>query len=73
MVTASRNITSIPDFVRGDPEKASQVIIKAVVGGHDYLRTPLGKDCVTALESKNGQLQSDLEATRAIATATDVD
>jgi hypothetical protein len=73
MVAGSRNITSIADFVKGDPDKAAQAIIKAVIGGHDYLRMPLGKDCVTALESKIEQLQRDLEATRPIATATDVD
>jgi len=73
MVGGSRKITSIPDFIKGDPDKAAQAIIKAVIGGHDYLRMPLGPDCVTALESKIGQLQGDLEATRAIATATDVD
>ncbi|KIN02952.1 hypothetical protein OIDMADRAFT_52772 [Oidiodendron maius Zn] len=73
MVTASRNIMSIPDFVKGDPDKAAQAIIEAVIGGHDYLRLPLGQDCVTALESKIGQLQRDLEATKPLATATDVD
>jgi hypothetical protein len=74
MVLGSRNISSIPDFVRGDPDKAAQAIVKAVIEGHDYLRMPLGKDCcVTALESKIGQLQRDLEATRLIATATDID
>lgn len=73
MVTGSRQLTSIPDYVKGDPDKAAQAIIKATVSGYDYLRMPLGKDCVVALESKIGELQRDLEATRAIATATDVD
>lgn len=73
MVNMSRNIKSIPDSVRGDTDKAAQAIIDAVVGGHDYLRMPLGADCVVALESKIGQLQNDLEATRPIATAMDID
>ncbi|TVY62823.1 17-beta-hydroxysteroid dehydrogenase type, partial [Lachnellula suecica] len=73
MVSGSRNITSIPDFVKGDPDKAAHVIVNAVVGGHEYLRMPLGSDCVQALETKIGELQSDLEATRAIATAMDAD
>lgn len=73
IVAGSRNISSIPDFVKGDPDKAAQAIIKAVIGGHDYLRMPLGKDCVTALESKISELLKDLEATRPIATAMDVD
>ncbi|KAK7752141.1 hypothetical protein SLS62_005885 [Diatrype stigma] len=73
MVTGSRGITSIPDFMRGDPDKAARAIIKAVVDGHDYLRMPLGDDCATALEDKIGQLQRDLEATRPVATAMSVD
>ncbi|EXJ92377.1 hypothetical protein A1O3_00927 [Capronia epimyces CBS 606.96] len=72
MVAGSRNL-STPDMCKGDPDKAAQAILKAVVGGHDYLRLPLGVDCVAALESKIGQLQSDLEATRSIAIATAVD
>lgn len=73
MVAGSRQIMSIPDFVKGDPDKAAQAIVKATITGYDYLRLPLGNDCVVALESKIGQLQQDLEATRPIATATDVD
>ncbi|KAL4788074.1 NAD(P)-binding protein [Aspergillus varians] len=73
MVTGSRSITSIPDFFRGDPDKAARAIVQATITGYDYLRLPLGTDCVVALEDKIGQLQRDLEATRAIATATDVD
>lgn len=73
MVVGSRKITSMPDFIRGDPDKAARAIIAAVVGGHSFLRLLLGKDCVTALEYKIGQLQEDLEATRAIASATDID
>ncbi|KAJ6109968.1 Glucose/ribitol dehydrogenase [Penicillium sp. IBT 16267x] len=73
MVVGFRQHTSIPDYFRGDPDKAAQAIIKATVTGYDYLRMPLGKDCVVALESKIAALQRDLEATRAIATGTDVD
>lgn len=73
MLALFQNITSIPDWAKGDPDKAAGAIIKTVIGGHDYLRMPLGNDCVTALESKIGELQSDLEATRPIATAMDTD
>ncbi|KAK2756648.1 hypothetical protein FQN54_005093 [Arachnomyces sp. PD_36] len=73
MVGATKNLMSIADFVKGDPDKAAGAIVKAVAEGHDYLRLPLGKDCVAALESKIGELQRDLDATRSIATATDVD
>lgn len=73
MVTGSRGLTSVPDFVKGDPDKAAQAIVKAVVGGHDYLRMPLGTDCVDALEKKIGELQSDLDSTRSIATNVNVD
>jgi NAD(P)-dependent dehydrogenase (short-subunit alcohol dehydrogenase family) len=74
MVGATKNVMSIPDFVRGDPDKAARAILDAVEGGdYSYLRLPLGKDCVVALESKIGQLQSDLDATREVASSTDVD
>lgn len=73
-LTLHRNwTTSTPDFVRGDPDKAARAIIQATGTGYDYLRLPLGKDCVAALEDKIGQLQNDLEATREIATTTDID
>ncbi len=73
MVSFSRSLTSTPDVFKGDPDKAARATIKAVVDGHEYLRLPLGPDCVASLETKIGQLQRDLEATRAIAMATDVD
>jgi hypothetical protein len=75
MVGMSRGITEVPppQFVRGDPEKAGREIVKAVIGGHDYLRMILGPDCVEALEQKLGELHEDLEATRAIAMSTDVE
>ncbi|KAF7853648.1 hypothetical protein EAF04_010639 [Stromatinia cepivora] len=70
MVKGTVNIMSIPDFVKGDPDKAARAIVKAVIDGHDYLRMPLGPDCVIALEDKIRQLQGDLDATRVIAMAT---
>lgn len=73
MVAGTRQMMSVPDFVKGDPNKAAREIVKAIITGYDYLRLPLGKDAVVALESKIGDLQRDLEATRLIATATDVD
>ena len=73
MVTGFRNMTTIPDSVRGDPDKAARAILKAVDGGHDYLRLPLGGDCIGALETKIGELKRDLDATKAIASSTDVD
>ncbi|RDW78749.1 SDR family oxidoreductase [Aspergillus mulundensis] len=74
MVTAHRGMKkSIPDGFKGDPDKAARAIVDVVMLGYDYLRLPLGTDCVVALEDKIGQLQRDLEATRSIAAATDVD
>lgn len=73
MVGASRNITSVPDFVKGDPDKAAKAVIDSVRDGYEYLRLPLGPDCIAALERKIGVLQHDLEATRSIALATDID
>ncbi|KAF7885249.1 hypothetical protein EAF00_011067 [Botryotinia globosa] len=70
MVNGTVNIMSIPDFVKGDPDKAGRAIANAVIGGHDYLRMLLGPDCVNALEDKIGHLQEDLDATRSIATGT---
>ncbi|KAF5868379.1 putative short chain oxidoreductase protein [Botrytis fragariae] len=70
MVNGTVNIMSIPDFVKGDPDKAARAVTNAIIGGHDYLRMPLGPDCVTALEDKIRQLQKDLDATRFIATGT---
>lgn len=73
MVTGSRAIKTIPDFVKGDTDKAAAAILNAVDRGHDYLRLPLGPDCVKALDTKIGELSSDLNATREIAMSTDVD
>ncbi|KAL5003170.1 hypothetical protein BDV10DRAFT_155813 [Aspergillus recurvatus] len=73
MVTAHRSIKSIPDHFKGDPDKAARAIVSVTTLGYNHLRLPLGTDCVVALEEKIGQLQRDLDATRAIATATEVD
>ena len=72
-VTGSRNITTFPDSAKGDPDKAARAILKAVDGGHDYLRLPLGGDCVGALETKIGELKRDLDATKAVALSMDFD
>jgi len=71
MVSGMKAVSSIPDFAKGDPDKAAKAIIDAVRDGHDYLRLPLGPDCVVALEDKIGSLQSDLDKTRAVCMATD--
>ncbi|KAE8415367.1 hypothetical protein BDV36DRAFT_298098 [Aspergillus pseudocaelatus] len=73
MVNGTRHIMSVPDFVKGDPDKAARAIINATVASYGYLRMPLGTDCVVELESKIRDLQRDLEATRSIATTTDID
>ena len=73
MMSAMKDMGALPDYVKGDPDRAASVIFAAVVGGHGYLRLPLGKDCVAVLEGKIGSLQGDLDATRALAESTDVD
>ncbi|KAL5362587.1 hypothetical protein BJX96DRAFT_154199 [Aspergillus floccosus] len=73
MVAGTCNLKDMPPWVRGDPRKAARAILGAVGNGHGYLRLPLGSDCVTALESKVFDLSKDLEATRQIASSTDVD
>ncbi|KAL4909419.1 hypothetical protein BDW74DRAFT_146537, partial [Aspergillus multicolor] len=74
MATAHQGMKeSIPDSFKGDPEEAARAILDVAMSGFDYLRLPLGTGCIVALEDKIGQLQRDLEATREIATATDVD
>ena len=72
IVTGSRNLTTLAESVKGDPDQAARAILQAVDGGHDYLRLPLGGDCVGALETKIGELNRDLDATKAIALSTDV-
>ncbi|PYH79076.1 NAD(P)-binding protein [Aspergillus uvarum CBS 121591] len=73
MINGSQIMKSLPISVKGDPDKAAGAIIQAVTSDRHYLRLPLGTDCVAALESKIGNLQHDLEATRANAVSTDVD
>lgn len=71
-VTLYRNMTSLPDFVKGDPDKAALAIIEAVDDGYEYLRMPLGTDCVEMLEEKIERLRRDLEANRGIAKWTEM-
>lgn len=73
MLVGTVEMASMPDSVRGDPEKAARAILEAVNKGYDYLRLPLGNDCVQALETKIGELQHDLDSTRAVATSMDID
>lgn len=73
LLTLTCTMGDIPNFVKGDPEKAARAVLEAVDGGHGYLRLPLGPDSVAALEEKLGQLNSDLSATRALASSTNVD
>lgn len=73
MVAGTCNMKEMPSWIKGNPTRAGRAILGAVENGHDYLRLPLGSDCVTALESKMLDLKKDLEATRSIATSTDVD
>lgn len=73
MVSGARGIDDIPSFVKGDPEKGAKAILDAVERGFDYLRLPLGNDCIEAMERKISKLNHDLEATRVIASSTDAD
>lgn len=56
MVRGMSNSTEFMNLVKGDPRKAARAIMTAVEGGHEYLRLPLGADCVMALESKISSL-----------------
>lgn len=74
LVRGTRGMAAMPDSVRGDPDKAARAILDAVNSGdYSYLRMPLGNDCLALLEAKIGKLQSDLDATRGIASNTDID
>lgn len=73
MVRGMSNSEQFLSLVKGDPQKAARVILKAVEEGHEHLRLPLGTDCVVALESKIGSLQRDLDLTREMASSTDVE
>ena len=64
---------NMPDWVKGDPDKAAKAILDAVGNGHDYLRLPLGPDCVQALEMTIGEMQRDLDATREVANSTNIE
>ncbi|KAF7898823.1 uncharacterized protein EAF01_008036 [Botrytis porri] len=72
MVNGTVTILFFPDFVKGDCDKAARALANAVIGGQDYLRMPLEPDCVTTLEDNIRQLQEDLDATRSIATGTNL-
>ncbi|GLI80244.1 hypothetical protein PoHVEF18_008597 [Penicillium ochrochloron] len=73
MVRGMSDSTEFMKLIKGDPQKAARAIVNAVDGGHEYLRLPLGADCVVALESKIGSLQRDLDLTREVARSTGVD
>ncbi|KAI2928156.1 hypothetical protein CBS147320_4688 [Aspergillus niger] len=76
MTELSQDMGSTTEWIKGDPEKAAKAVVVAVDNGYDgyeFLRMPLGRDCVRVLEEKIAALRSDLEATREIAMGTDVD
>ncbi|KAL4893097.1 NAD(P)-binding protein [Aspergillus ambiguus] len=73
MVLGTSNLKEMLPSAKGDPVKAARAIVAAVGNGHDYLRLPLGPDCVAALETKIHTLKKDLEDTKAIATSTNID
>ena len=73
MVNATKGIKDLGPNVKGNPDKAAKAILNAVDGGHEYLRLPLGGDCVMALEGKIAALQRDLDLTMAVAMGTNVD
>ncbi|KAJ5887657.1 short chain oxidoreductase protein [Penicillium taxi] len=70
MVHATRTMGNTPEALKGDPEKAARAILTAVCHGHDFLRLPLGEDCISALEMKINDLKKDLTATREIALSS---
>ncbi|KAF9885996.1 hypothetical protein FE257_012174 [Aspergillus nanangensis] len=61
----------------GDPEKAAQRIVDVVLGRgmgagkSQYLRLPLGRDCVLQIREKISSLEENLEAMEKIASSTD--
>ncbi|KAI0972212.1 hypothetical protein F4678DRAFT_429620 [Xylaria arbuscula] len=63
---------ALPDRIRGDPDKAGREIVRAVVGGHEYIRLILGPDCVESAEKRLEEIRFDLDATRAIAFSVSV-
>ncbi|GLA34155.1 hypothetical protein AnigIFM63309_005575 [Aspergillus niger] len=76
MIELSQDMDTATEWIKGDPEKAARAVVVAVDNGYDgyeFLRMPLGKDCVRVLEEKITALRSDLKATREVAMGTDVD
>ncbi|KAI2791859.1 hypothetical protein POX_c04739 [Penicillium oxalicum] len=73
MVGALVNSEQFLESVRGDPGRAAKAIFTSVENGHEYLRLPLGHDCVAALEEKIESLRGDLNLTRQLAMSTSVD
>lgn len=73
MVRGMSDTAQFVDSIKGDPRKAAMAILKAVEGGREYLRLPLGMDCVVALEGKIASLQRDLDLTREMASSTGID
>jgi NAD(P)-dependent dehydrogenase (short-subunit alcohol dehydrogenase family) len=55
----------------GDPDKASEVMIKVAESNEAVLHLFLGKDAYGIAESKIKAVEKDMEAVRALATATD--
>jgi NAD(P)-dependent dehydrogenase (short-subunit alcohol dehydrogenase family) len=54
----------------GDPDKAAQLIIKAVNSKHSPLRLPLGEMAITRMRSKIEGLQKEIDAWEADSVAT---
>lgn len=73
MILQTRTMADVPGAIQGDPAKAARAILTAVSDGHDFLRLPLGEDCISALETKMEELKKDLAATREIALSTGFD
>lgn len=73
MIIQTRTMADVPGAIRGDPQKAAKAILAAVSDGHDFLRLPLGEDCISALESKIEELKKDLAETKEIALCTTFD
>lgn len=57
----------------GDPDKASDAMIKVAESKDPLLHLFLGKDAYNLAEEKMRLINRDLDAIRAIATATDFD
>jgi NAD(P)-dependent dehydrogenase (short-subunit alcohol dehydrogenase family) len=64
---------------KGDPQKAAERIFEVVTGegqaGHlkgKILRLPLGTDCLARLDAKIEHLKGDIDASREVASSTDL-